>query len=165
MSEENVKPDAGATPTAKKKAGRSPTYTPRKRRRPPPMHTIIEKAFKQPAAITRNGEVWRGTTFEGIMLTIEREIAKGKKSAVAVKRKYEAYAKARPKVIVREEMDPDEAARMYGEFCKTGVWRGLKPKKSKIDQDLCITPNMTHEEAAEIYKAFLEGVARHGRRL
>jgi hypothetical protein len=160
MSNEEVKHNTDTTPqaTAKKKAGRSSTYTVRKRALPPPICKIIEKAFKQPVAIKRNGEAWEGTAFEGIMLTIEREIAKGKKSALPIKRQYEVYAAARPKVIIREEMDYEEAARAYAEFCRTGVWLGRKPPKlSKADQEMFITPDMTQEEAAEIYEATLKG--------
>lgn len=130
----------------------------RQRRRPPPRWKLIDKVLAQPVGIKVNGTLEKGTVFEAINLMLDQEIGKGRKRALRIKRKYEAYASARPKVIVRPDLDVELLAEIYADFCRTGVIAGVKPRKpSKAElEEAKEWQNLSPEEAAEVYQASIK---------
>ena len=69
---------------------------------------------------------------------------------------YEAYAAARPKVVIEPDISVEEATRIYGEFCRTGHFPVSKPRKqSKAELEWAKEwANLTLEEAGAAHEAF-----------
>jgi hypothetical protein len=141
--------------TPKKKDKRAKLFSRRKRRQPPPMWKIIDKVFAQSVGIAVNQKSEKSTVFEAINQVLDQELGKGRRKALKIKRKYETYAKAHPKVIVHAH-DDEELAEIYREFCRTGRHPGQKPPSKAELEEAREWQNLSHEDAAEIYQASLK---------
>jgi hypothetical protein len=127
---------------------------PRKKRplKIPTMASMVDDIFTKVVSARKRGAQQRLTGFEVILLRLLPEIGNGKKKAIRIWKKYQAYAQAHPTIIkvAKEEADSAASAAWFRELAQN-----LEPKtKEEAEYDEAFR-RLTAVEAAEEYRQLI----------
>ena len=103
-----------------------------RRRKPlPTVAGIVEEVLLQPLHVTIGGVQRWSTGFELIAMGLLVKISDGNRKAHRVFRKYEAFAKTKPRI---KKLDLSGGGEAYGYYLETGKWEPQRFKKKRSDK-------------------------------